>query len=464
LARLRRESVDRLMTMSRRTYSSTNPGTLHDQVVHESERIEDMAAALLGEFVPGGVLIVGLAILLASLDLGITLVTFAFAPVIYLTSRLLGRWVMGRIEVYHGKFERFSQGILSLLRAMDLIRIQSAEEIETEVQDHGIEELRVASARRTVGVTIYFVTQQGLVAMVGAAVLIFGGVSVIHGSMSLGDLISFYAAFAMLRGPLSTLALRAPEVIEGLQSLEHLHELLAVGDQRPYVGTRKIDFVGAVRLEDVSFGYDERTVLHGISLALEPGKMLGLIGPNGSGKSTIVNLILGFYRPDEGAVSADGLAYDTLEIPVLRRFMGVVPQQPLLRSASVLENVLYGHGDASPDAIRQALEVTGADRFIADLADGIDTQIGEDGVFLSGGQRQRLAIARALVHHPRLLILDEPTNHLDRDSVSQIVANLQLVLPDASILVVSHRDEVLRGVDQLIELNEGRIIGSYLSN
>jgi ABC-type multidrug transport system fused ATPase/permease subunit len=457
VAGLRSSAIERLMKMSRKSYSTSNPGSVHDQVVHESQRVEYMASAVLDQFLPGTVLILGLAAVLAALNLRITFVTFAFAPVIYLSSRFIGKWVMRRIDTYHGAFEEFSKGILGILRSMDLIRIQGAESAEMTEQRQVVDRLSGASRAQNVGVTVYFVTQQALVATVGSAVLIFGGVSVIRGSMTLGDLISFYAAFAMLRGPLSSLAQEAPTVIEGLQSLDKLYGLMG-SEERPYRGTGKIDPTGRIELRGVSFGYSDEPVVHDIDLVLEPGKVVGIVGPNGAGKSTIVNLVLGFYRPDEGRVLADRMPYDDLDMSHLRRHMGVVPQQPLLKPGSVRANIEYGGGRLSDEEIDTALATAGADTFVRDLAEGIDSPVGEDGTFLSGGQRQRLAIARAIVHRPPILVLDEPTNHLDRDSVGSVVAGIRRAVPGAAILLVSHRDEVLDGVDLLLELREGRIV------
>ena len=195
-----------------------------------------------------------------------------------------------------------------------------------------------------------------------------------------------------------------------------------------------------------------------MSLELAPGKVVGLVGPNGSGKSTIVNLIVGFYRPDEGAISAEGVPYDNLDLTVLRRQMGIVPQQPLLRSGSILENILYGRDGISRNEVQTALRLAEAEAFVADLPEGLDTAIGEDGIFLSGGQRQRIAIARALVHRPPLLILDEPTNHLDRWTVSAVVDNIRGMDHRPAVLLVSHRTEVLAEADVTIDLKEGKIV------
>jgi ATP-binding cassette subfamily B protein len=351
-----------------------------------------------------------------------------------------------------------------MLRSMDLIRIQGAEDTERARQEKAIDNLRGFGKTRAVGVTTYFTVQQTLVAMSGAVVLIVGGLQVIRGSMSLGGLIAFYAAFALLRGPLSELALRTPDLIEGVQSLSNVYNVLDETDERPYRGTRQIDFTGRLEATGIMFAYDERPVLQDVSLTIEPGQIVGLVGPNGSGKSTLANLMLGFYRPDTGGVTAEGVSFDELDITALRRNIGVVPQQPLLRSGTIRENIVYGRDDLDDATVREAVRLAEADGFISELPEGLETAIGEEGLFLSGGQRQRVAIARALVHQPPLLILDEPTNHLDRNTIRLVIANIRSIDPQPAMLLISHRTEVLEGVDVLVELNDGGVVADSLAS
>ena len=464
LASFRVAVVDKLLRMSRRDYSKADIGTLHDHVVHETERVEGATGALFEEFLPGAVLVVGITLVLASLNLPLTVVTMAFAPVIYLTSKYLGRSVMGKIERHNRSYERFSQGVFGMLRSMDLIRIQGAETTERARQAKAIDDLRGYGKTRAVGVTTYFTVQQTLVAMSGAVVLIVGGLQVIRGGMSLGGLIAFYAAFALLRGPLSELALRTPDLIEGVQSLNNVYNVLDEADERPYRGKKRIDFSGRLEASGITFAYDERPVLEDVSLVIEPGRIVGLVGPNGSGKSTLANLMLGFYRPAQGGVTAEGVSFEELDITALRRCIGVVPQQPLLRSGTIRENIVYGRDDLDDATVRHALRLAEAEDFIAELPEGLETAIGEEGLFLSGGQRQRVAIARALVHQPPLLILDEPTNHLDRNTIRKVIGNIRSIDPQPAVLLISHRTEVLEGVDALVELEEGRVVAESVSS
>jgi ABC-type multidrug transport system fused ATPase/permease subunit len=235
--------------------------------------------------------------------------------------------------------------------------------------------------------------------------------------------------------------------------------LVASLEQRPYLGTRRIDFSGRISLEGVTFAYSAEPVVEDIDLELEPGTIVGLAGPNGAGKSTIVNLIVGFYPPGSGSITADGVPYPDVDIIDLRRQMGIVPQLPGLVNDSVIGNIVYGRDGFDQAEVWRALDVACGDEFVKELPDGLDTLIGEEGVLLSGGQRQRLAIARAVLHRPRLLILDEPTNHLDRQTIGRVFDNISRSRPRPSILVISHNTEILHGVDRLIHIKDGRLAG-----
>ena len=207
----------------------------------------------------------------------------------------------------------------------------------------------------------------------------------------------------------------------------------------------------------MTFAYDEDPVIHDVSFEIAPGRVTALVGPNGSGKSTLVNLILGFYRPDIGSLTIGSMPYSEVDVTHLRRSMGVVPQQPFLMQGTVAENVAYGREDATEVDIKRALDLVHAG-FVDQLPDGMHTDIGAEGVFLSGGQRQRIAIARALVHQPPLLVLDEPTNHLDRRSVAAVMESIATLKPRPAVLLVSHQIEVISDADEVIELDEGRVV------
>jgi ABC-type bacteriocin/lantibiotic exporter with double-glycine peptidase domain len=184
---------------------------------------------------------------------------------------------------------------------------------------------------------------------------------------------------------------------------------------------------------------------------------VAIVGPNGSGKSTVAFLILGFYRPEAGSVAADGHSYDRLDVVHLRESIAMVTQDPVLFSGTIRENIAYGNPDVDEKSMERASELATADRFVGALADGYDTNTGEGGMALSGGERQRIAIARALLRKPRLLILDEPTNHLDVESVDRLMHNLAELDSRPAVLIITHDTRLLHLADAVHELHRGTL-------
>ena len=455
---LRQAALAKVLALSRRRYTTVEPSVLHDQVVNESNRIYGGTSAIFEDYLPGTVIVIGIGVVLARMNLRLTAIVAVFAVGIYLLSRLLGRRVKVFVQSQHRAFEEFSRSVLQTLRSLDLIHTHSAEGSETERHRAVIGRLESAGIDRAMWGATYSAAQGTLLSIAAAAVLIFGGVLVIRDQITLGDLVSFYAGFAILRGPLGTLSLRAPAVIEGLQSLGRMVELLEEPHEAPYQGQRQTEIRGHLRLVDVGFAYGDERVVDGVSFDLEPGKIVALVGPNGSGKSTIVNLILGFYRPQQGELLAEGLPYPDLDISHLRRAMGVVHQQPILLHKSVRDNVAFGRDGVTEADIGDALRIAAATEFLSDLPDGLDTDVGAEGVFLSGGQQQRLAVARAVVHQPAILILDEPTNHLDQAAIVTVMRNIRALSPRPAVLLITHDLNLVEGVDEVIELKSGKVI------
>jgi ABC-type bacteriocin/lantibiotic exporter with double-glycine peptidase domain len=210
-------------------------------------------------------------------------------------------------------------------------------------------------------------------------------------------------------------------------------------------------------LRDVSKFYGEVLGVNRVSLELHPG-ITALVGPNGSGKSTIVNLILGFYRPDGGSIVADGVPYTELDLRELRRAIGVVTQDALLVPGTIRDNLTYGIPDAPFEAVMEASRLAGVDGFVSRLEKGYDTPVGEDGNLLSGGQRQRLALARALIGKPRVLILDEPMNHLDERDSAEFLRRFTGAPDRPAILLISHREDAVLVTRRVYRLEQGTIV------
>lgn len=458
IQQVRDQLVQKCFAFSRSYYSQQDLAKLHTHIVQDTERVDVMTNAILVQLIPclcGSLVLIAL---LAILNTLLFLILILLIPLVVWISGLINKKVKLKVHQFHRSFEMFSKGIWSVLSRMDLTRIQSAEQFERERQRENLDHLRNVSGRMAWLRAAYTSVQGTMVAITSIVILIAGGKTISSGMMTLGELIAFYAVFSLLRSRLMIISSVIPSVIEGNESLKSLHTLLKADAERPYTGTRKIKFQGKIMLDSIFFQYNESPVLKNISLIIEPGKTTAIIGPNGSGKTTIANLILGFYAPQKGCLYADDTPYIELKISELRRYMGVVTQNPILFSGTIAENISYGMQEKQSDQIIHASQLALAHEFISAFPDGYQTIIGEGGALISGGQRQRIAIARALLRNPELFILDEPTNHLDATAVSTVMNNLKTIRKSPTIVIISHNIEIAKDADQIIVIEDGQII------
>jgi ATP-binding cassette, subfamily B, bacterial len=454
---LREDLVGRLYGLSREHFNHADMDRIHTRIVLDSERFENLSSRLLSSMLPA--LFASLALLAVVLVLNWQLVamTAVLLPALAWTSRLAGKRVKADVHACQQAMEQFSKGARFTLRQMDLIRLQACEEPQRAVQQGYIRALSDSSRRMAMSFAIHGQVQRNLTGLAGIVILVAGGAAVAQGDMSLGDLISFYVAAGLLNGQMDQLTAGVPELVAGQEALIKLHGLLYDGEPQPYQGKRAISFTGDVRLAGVSFCYGTHPVLHDVDLQVPAGARVAIVGANGAGKTTLLNLVVGFSRPKTGAVMADGIAYEELDLPGLRRQLGVVMQQQSLFSGTVRENLCFGREGVTSAAMVAAARLALADRFIDALEQGYDTEIGEGGALLSGGERQRLAIARALLGAPKLLILDEPTNHLDADAVACLMVSLAGAPSRPTLLLVSHDPCVVAFADRVYHLESGRL-------
>lgn len=305
-----------------------------------------------------------------------------------------------------------------------------------------------------------------LIPLASAGLLLYGGSQVLRGELSLGDLMMFLVYLTMLLEPLAVLAESATSLQGGLAGLDRVLDLLDEPREMPDVpGAITVvprETPGRVTLNRVSFSYpgSKELVLKDIQLEAEAGQMIALVGRSGAGKTTLCNLVARFYDPTSGTIELDGVDLREINLDSYRRLLGIVEQDIFLFDGSVAENIGYAAREADAQAIEQAARIAHAHDFITALPQGYDTVIGERGVKLSGGQRQRLAIARAVLADPRILILDEATSSLDTESERLIQRSLEVLLAGRTSFVIAHRLSTITRADRIVVIEEGRIVES----
>lgn len=303
-----------------------------------------------------------------------------------------------------------------------------------------------------------------LIPLASTALLVYGGWQILQSQLTLGDLMMFLVYLAMLLGPIATIAGTAVQLQNNLAGLDRVLDLMEQAEEMP-------DRSGAIRVEreqvqahlefkGVTFRYPEtdREVLAGVDLDIPAGAVVALVGRSGAGKTTLCNLVARFYDPSEGCVLLDGQDLRDIQLQSYRNLLGIVEQDVFLFDGTIAENIGYGRRQASLEQIQEAAKLAAADGFIRELPQGYASLIGERGVKLSGGQRQRLAIARAILADPRILILDEATSNLDSENEKAIQDSLKILMKNRTSIVIAHRLSTIMHADLIVVLDGGRIV------
>jgi len=329
-----------------------------------------------------------------------------------------------------------------------------SERFETASRDNTFKQLKMTKTG-----AVYTPMLQ-LVIYVAMAVLMFL-VLYLRGDATAGDLVAYITAAGLLPKPIRQLSEVSATIQKGLAAADSIFEQL---DESPEVDSGSVEVekaTGRLEVKGLSFQYPgtEKAVLHDINFVAEPGQMIALVGRSGSGKSTLANLIPRFYHHETGQILLDGVDIEEYTLRNLRRHIALVTQQVTLFNDSVANNIAYGDLAGAPrEDIERAVEAAYAKEFIDKLPEGLDTEVGENGVLLSGGQRQRLAIARALLKDAPILVLDEATSALDTESERHIQAALDSVMKGRTTLVIAHRLSTIEKADQILVMEQGQIV------
>jgi len=442
-------------------FDSTKSGVLISRIMTDAEGIRNLVGTGLVQLVGSAVTASFALLVLLWLNWRLTLVTLgvllAFGAVMAFAFRYLRPIFRER-----GKINAEVTGRLGeTLGGIRIVKVYTAEKREELVFTRGAHRLL-----RKVAATITAVSGVGafstvVIGAIGVTMLLVGGRSVLAGGMTLGDLITYISFTFLLATPVVQIASVGTQLTEAFAGLDRIRELMRLttedaedADRLPLTGAR-----GDIAFEDVVFSYDEGVpVLRGISFAAPAGTTTALVGSSGSGKSTLISLVNAFNRPDSGRVLVDGADLATLRLRDYRSRLGVVLQENFLFDGTIAENIAYGRPHSSRAEIEEAGRIANCEEFVSGFEKGYDTVIGERGVKLSGGQRQRLAIARAILANPDILILDEATSSLDSESEAAIQDALAHLRSGRTTFVIAHRLSTIQSADQILVIEEGRIV------
>lgn len=461
---LRSALCTRMQQLSIGYHNRVSAGVLQAKVVRDVETIEQMVQQTsemgLGAttVLLGGLVIIGLR---APEFLPIFLVVVPCAALLVMRMR---QRLRTRNEHFRREIEQLSTRVAEMTRLISVTRAHGLEENALRRMDGTLRRvldsalrLDLMNARVTSASWVIF-NILGLSFLTGAGLVAYYEVW----DVSPGDVVMLSAFLTTLTNSTTTLLSLVPVITKGLESVRSVGEVLQAPALEENQGKAEVTEVrGAFTFDAVSFGYerdDERPAVRGLNLSVAPGETIALVGASGAGKSTVLNLLIGFVRPTRGRLLLDGVDMSGLDLRTYRRFVSVVPQESILFEGTVRENVAYGMDDADETTVREALAAANALEFVERLPDGLDAVVGEHGARLSGGQRQRLAIARALIRDPRVLILDEATSALDTRSEALVQQALARLVRGRTTFVVAHRLSTIRGADRIVVLDHGEVV------
>ena len=408
---------------------------------------------LIEMFTEGAILIGSIAMMLY-LDWKLTLLTLVTVPLVGISMKIFGKKIKSTSRVIQEKLADITSLLQESISSIRVVKsfVREKYEIERFIVEN---ELNFRATMKNVQLTSLLTpTVEFLAALAVTLIVWFGGYEVVNGIMSAGALVAFLTYAVNLANPIKRLSRIYGRLQKAMAAVDRIFLVLdlpeTVNDKPNAI---EIEVKGNVSVENVTFSYDGvHNALEKVNFEVKPGQMIAFVGPSGAGKSTIANLIPRFYDVTAGAIKIDGYDIRDVKIDSLREQIGIVPQETLLFSTTVMENIRYGRLNATDEEVKAAARAANAEKFILELPNGYETQIGERGLNLSGGQRQRMAIARAMLKNPQILILDEATSALDTESDE--------LMKGRTSFVIAHRLSTIFGADKIFVIDNGKICES----
>jgi len=411
-----------------------------------------------------GIQLLGSLAVLAWVDWTLLLGALILLPTVFITHRAWINSIRPQFRAIRKQRESIDAGAAETFAGMRIVRAFSRQKREAV---RFSEENNLMARQELYAwwwMRVVEMVWEALIPVASAGLLFYGGSRVISGHLTTGDLMMFLVYLLMLLEPLAALATSATQFQNSLSGLDRILDLLQEPSEMKStpdsIRADRNNIRGDMAFEDVTFVYPgtKTAALSNINLTIKAGQTVALVGPSGAGKTTLCNLVARFYDPLSGRVTLDGRNLKDYDVETFRALLGVVEQDVFLFDGTIARNIAYSRKQATPEEILRAAEIANAIEFIDRLPDGIHSLIGERGVRLSGGQRQRLAIARAVLADPKVLILDEATSNLDTESEQLIQQSLGRLMQGRTSFVIAHRLSTIAGADLIVVVENGQIL------
>lgn len=453
---LRAKLYYKIQVLSLSFINNRKPGELMNRVSRDTKQIRVFMEDVFGDMFSTLVTMVVSLVMMLIISWKMTILSLFFVVAVLAIIRMFWHHIH---TIFHKQWLRaddLSSNLQDILSGMRIVKSFGKEERESARFTEKTEAFAAIQKKNETFWAVFFPIMTFLLGVGTYIAIYFGGVQVLDGSMSVGELVQFVTYSGYLFGPLSWMTHLPREVMQMLTSLNRIYDVL---DEEPMLAdkaeSKAFPIKGAFTFEDVSFGYQTyEPVLEHISFEVKPGEMIGLVGASGTGKSTLINLIMRLYDVDQGRITLDGCDLRDVQMESLHSQIGVVLQETFLFSGTILANIRFAKQDATLEEVIMAARAANAHDFICKTPDGYNTYVGEHGYNLSGGERQRIAIARAILNNPRILILDEATSALDTESEFLIQQALNRLVKGRTTFAIAHRLSTLRDADRLVVIDK----------
>ena len=458
---IRNAIFDRLQRLSFAYYDNVQTGQLMSRATEDVEAVRRFTSAGILGLIQTAILLVAIAVILSFLNWQLALITLFFIVLIGVMAIVISqRWrkIWMSIQQLLGDLTAILEENLTGIRVVRAFFQQNRESQKFRTEATKLYQAELKIDRQ---IAFYIPLMVMLIGLPTAAIFWYGGRLVIAGTLNIGELTQFIYYLGILVMPVRRLGfistMLSRSVSAGQRILEILEQDSPVKEKAGAIDLKEIQ--GEVRFERVSFNYDSTgNILKDVSFTVHPGQTVALVGGSGSGKSTIVSLIPRFYDPQKGRITVDGIDIREVTLNSLRKMVGIVQQDIFLFSTTIKENIAYGSENASLEDIIAAAKIAELHDFIQSLPDKYDTLVGERGVTLSGGERQRIAIARTILHNPRILIFDDSTSSVDAETELSIRRALKTITRNRTTFIITHRLSVIKNADIILVLQDGYLV------